>query len=158
MLFCMCLCVSRTALANSKRMRCNFNSDCRQGFVCIGGMGKYEDLETKTGCCEVIIPVRQLCIFHNMLTGVLGKGTIALVIISVGLTAIVGKLRYTHIVTLGVGIICISGSYQVVALLTGYKYQVCELVDTSVEPGKCSDTYDEENIYNAVEDESIQQQ
>ena len=150
-LFCIYLCTSaQIVFADSKRMRCNMNSDCRPGFVCIGGMGKYEDTDSKLGCCEVITPLRQLCIFHNLLTGTFGKGIFALVVISTGLSAIFGKLRPAHLITLGVGLLCLFCSYGVVGLLTGYKYQVCELVDTSVEPGRCADSYDEENIYNAV--------
>jgi type IV secretory pathway VirB2 component (pilin) len=87
---------------------------------------------------------------HNLLTGSFGKGTVALVIISMGLAGIFGKLSYRSLITFFVGVVCIFGSYQVVYLLTGYNYQMCELVDTSTPPGKCGDNYEEETLANSV--------
>lgn len=132
------------------RMRCNLNSECRPGFVCVGGKGAYATTSKQEGCCEVILPLRQLCIFHNLMTGIFGRGIIALVVISMGLAGIFGKLGMKSLLAFFVGTVCIFGSYQVVHLLTGYDYQVCELVDTSVVPGKCYDDPDDiANIYNS---------
>ncbi len=138
------------ASANAKRMRCNLSSDCRPGFVCVGGIGDYDGSTVANGCCEIILPIRQVCLMHNFLTGSFGRGITALVVISMGLAGIFGKLGYRSLITFFVGVVCIFGSYQVVYLLTGYKYQMCELVDTSTPPGKCADEYDEETLYNAV--------
>ena len=139
---------SQLALADAERMRCNFNSECRKGFVCIGGRGMNGADGEKLGCCEIILPIRQVCLFHNLLTGSLGRGTVALVVISMGLAGIFGKLSYKTLITFFAGTVMIFGSYQVVALLTGWKYQMCELVDTSTPPGKCSNHYDETTIAN----------
>ena len=136
-------------ISKSARMRCNLNSECRPGFVCVGGVGAYAETSKQQGCCEVILPLRQLCIFHNLMTGVFGRGIIALVVISMGLAGIFGKLGMKSLLAFFVGTVCVFGSYQVVHLLTGYNYQVCELVDTSAVPGKCSDYDDESNIYNS---------
>ena len=140
----------RFAFADAKRMRCNLSSDCRPGFVCVGGIGDYDGSTIANGCCEIILPIRQVCLMHNFLTGTFGRGLTALVIISMGLAGIFGKLSYKSLITFFVGVVCIFGSYQVVYMLTGYKYQMCELVDTSTPPGKCADEYDEETLQNAV--------
>lgn len=139
---------SKVAFANAERMRCNFNSECRKGFVCIGGAGIQGDSGAKLGCCEIILPLRQVCLFHNLLTGAVGRGIVALVVISMGLAGIFGKLGYKTLITFFAGTVMIFGSYQVVYLLTGWKYQMCELVDTSTPPGKCSNQYDEVTITN----------
>jgi hypothetical protein len=125
------------AYADSSQMRCNLNSECRPGFVCVGGIGSYTETDKQTGCCEIILPLRQVCLFHNIITGKFGRAIAALVVISMGLSGIFGKLRFQTLLTFFIGTVCIFGSYQVVYLLTGYKYQMCELVDTSVSPGTC---------------------
>ena len=139
---------SKMAFANAERMRCNFNSECRKGFVCVGGRGINGEDGAKLGCCEIILPLRQVCLFHNLLTGAVGRGIVALVVISMGLAGIFGKLGYKTLITFFAGTVMIFGSYQVVYLLTGWRYQMCELVDTSTPPGKCSNQYDETTIAN----------
>ena len=141
--------ISNVSYANAKRMRCNVNSECRPGFVCVGGMGEYVDTGNKQGCCEIILPIRQVCLFHNLIAGKFGRGIVALVVISMGLAVIFGKLGFRSLVTFFAGTVCIFGSYQVVYLLTGYKYQMCELVDTSTPPGECGDEYNYEILSNA---------
>lgn len=139
---------SKIAFADAERMRCNFNSECRKGFVCVGGAGIQGEDGAKLGCCEIILPLRQVCLFHNLLTGAVGRGIVALVVISMGLAGIFGKLSYKTLITFFAGVVMIFGSYQVVYLLTGWKYQMCELVDTSTPPGKCSNKYDSVTIAN----------
>ena len=134
--------------ADAQRMRCNTNSECRAGFVCVGGKGDNSGTSQVLGCCEIILPLRQVCLFHNLMTGIFGRGIVALVIISMGLAGIFGKLGFRSLLTFFVGTICVFGSYQVVHLLTGYNYEMCALVDTSTPPGKCADKYDEDTIYN----------
>jgi len=139
-----------SVFANSARMRCNLNSECRPGFVCVGGIGSYAETSQQYGCCEIILPLRQVCLFHNLMTGTFGRGIVALVVISLGLAGIFGKLGMKSLLTFFVGTVCIFGSYQVVFLLTGYNYQMCELVDTSITPGKCTQYTEDDNIYNSV--------
>ena len=139
------------SFANAKRMRCNLNSECRPGFVCVGGMGQYANTSIQKGCCEIILPLRQVCLFHNLITGKFGRALVALVVISMGLAGIFGKLGFKSLLTFFVGTVCVFGSYQVVYFLTGYKYQMCELVDTSTPPGVCGNEYNEttwQNGYN----------
>ena len=133
--------IAKFSYADSKRMRCNLNSECRPGFVCVGGIGANVDTAEQSGCCEIILPLRQVCLFHNLIAGKFGRGIVALVVISMGLAGIFGKLGWKSLLTFFVGTVCIFGSYQVVYLLTGYRYQMCELVDTSTPPGECGDEY-----------------
>jgi hypothetical protein len=138
--FCFLLtsCWTFSAYSEHEVMRCNLNTECPEGFVCVGGIGSKSDTEDqRTGCCEIILPIRQVCLFHNFITGKFGHAIVAIVVISIGITAIFGKLTVTVIITFFVGTICIFGSYQVVHLLTGDNYRMCELVDTSVAPGDC---------------------
>ena len=144
--------IAKFSYADSKRMRCNLNSECRPGFVCVGGIGANVDTAEQSGCCEIILPLRQVCLFHNLIAGKFGRGIVALVVISMGLAGIFGKLKYTSLITFFVGTVCIFGSYQVVYLLTGYRYQMCELVDTSTPPGECGNDYNYETWQNAQGD------
>lgn len=132
------------------KMRCNINDECRIGFVCVGGQadatrvaelnGQYSS--EPTGCCEPMLLFRQVCLFHNLLTGPVGYVITALVVISVGGSFLMSKINSQKLITFFVGICCIYGSYQVVALITGYDYMLCELVDTSDVPGEgCNVSY-----------------
>ncbi len=121
----------------SEVMRCNVNSECREGFVCVGGIGSNVDTDQKTGCCEVILPIRQVCLFHNLITGKLGIAIVSFVVICIGMMTMFGKLNLRVLITFFVGTVCLFGSYQVVYLTTGYNYRMCELVDTSITPGDC---------------------
>ena len=136
--------------AGTERMRCNFNSQCRPGFVCVGGFGAASDSSYLQGCCEPILPLRQVCLFHNLLTGIYGKGITALVIISMGMALIFGKLQWRSLVLVFAGIVCVFGSYQVVRLLTGYNYMYCELIDTDTEPGNCTANYQDGTKYGDI--------
>jgi len=148
-LFFLNICVfTQNIYADGRRMRCNTNSECRAGFVCVGGVGDNSGTSQQLGCCEIILPLRQVCLFHNLMTGIFGRGIVALVVISMGLAGIFGKLGFKSLMTFFVGTVCIFGSYQVVHLLTGYNYEMCALVDTSTPPGKCTDSYDEITVYN----------
>ena len=142
-------------------MRCNINDECRAGFVCIGGTAensKYAEsslnyIEQQTGCCEPMLIIRQICLFHNLLSGAIGYAVTALIIITTGVSFLLGKVEFKKLITIFIGVVCIYGSYQVVALLTGYDYMVCELVDTNYAPSEgcnvltediryCADMYD----------------
>ena len=140
------------ANADSTRMRCNLNSECRPGFVCVGGLGAYANTSKQTGCCEIILPLRQVCLFHNLISGKFGRGIVALVVISMGLAGIFGKLGFRSLLTFFVGTVCVFGSYQVVYYLTGYKYQMCELVDTSTPPGECGNEYNATTWQNGYDE------
>lgn len=129
-------------------LRCNSNDECRRGFVCINGTGAnlekstYNDYHRyQTGCCEPMLVLRQICLFHNILAGTIAHIVVTLVLISMGLSFLLGKVDHKKIITLFVGIVCIYGSYQLVALMSGYDYIVCELVDTDYAPGEGCNTY-----------------
>lgn len=141
-----------TAFTDSSRMRCNVNSECRPGFVCVGGEGQYINTSVQKGCCEIILPLRQVCLFHNLISGKFGRGIIALVVVSMGMAGIFGKLSWKSLLTFFVGTVCLFGSYQVVYFLTGYKYQMCELVDTSTPPGVCGNEYNETTWQNGYDE------
>ena len=129
------------------KTRCNVNTECRVGFVCVNGNadatriaeinGSYS--VEPTGCCEPVLLFRQICLFHNLLSGPVGYAMTALVVISVGGSFLLGKMGSQKIITVFVGICCIYGSYQVVALITGYDYMLCELVDAFNVPGEGCD-------------------
>ena len=134
--------IANTALAGQSDMCCNVSSQCRMGFVCVGGTADNAD-ESNTngsGCCEPVIVLRQVCLFHNIIAGAFGGAITALVIISIGIgIAFKGNIDINKLTTFFVGVICIFGSYQVVKLFTGWDHQVCELVDAIGDvPGVCS--------------------
>ena len=91
--------IAKFSYADSKRMRCNLNSECRPGFVCVGGIGANVDTAEQSGCCEIILPLRQVCLFHNLIAGKFGRGIVALVVISMGLAGIFGKLGWKSLLT-----------------------------------------------------------
>ena len=129
-------------------LRCNSNDECRRGFVCINGTGDnlqkssaLDYYKYQTGCCEPMLVLRQICLFHNLLSGTIAHIVVTLVLISMGLSFLLGKVDHKKIITLFVGIVCIYGSYQLVALMSGYDYIVCELVDTDYAPGEGCNTY-----------------
>ena len=121
----------------SEHMRCNVNSDCRMGFVCVGSSGFAEENQASEyiGCCEPVIIFRQLCLVHSIIAGAFGSGVTALALISVFIAFMFGKMDWHKLLTFGVGVMLIFGSSQVVSLLTGWDYQMCELVDLSDAPG-----------------------
>ena len=130
--------------------RCNIKSECRVGFVCVNGNAEATRIAERdrtykvepTGCCEPMLLFRQICLFHNLLSGPVGYAITALVVISVGGSFLLSKINSQKLITVFVGICCIYGSYQVVALITGYNYMSCELVDTSNVPGEgCPASY-----------------
>ena len=142
-------------------MRCNINDECRAGFVCRGGTAensKYAEtslnyIEQQTGCCEPMFIIRQICLFHNLLSGAVGYTVTVLIIITTGVSFLLGKVEFKKLITIFIGVVCIYGAYQVVALLTGYDYMVCELVDADYAPSEgcnvltedvryCVDMYD----------------
>lgn len=119
---------------------CNINSECRAGFVCVGGLGENWNAQTGSqgntlyGYCEPIGPIRQICRVHNTITGVYGQGIVALVLISLGIAFLTGKIDQKQILTVGVGIICIFGSYQLVSFIVGEQYQMCDIINTDDAP------------------------
>ena len=121
--------MAKFSYADSKRMRCNLNSECRPGFVCVGGIGANVDTAEQSGCCEIILPLRQVCLFHNLIAGKFGRGIVALVVISMGLAGIFGKLGWKSLLTFFVVTVCIFVSYYVVYLLSVYIYSMYELVE-----------------------------
>lgn len=131
-------------------LRCNSNDECRRGFVCINGTGDNLQKSTamdytkyQTGCCEPMLVLRQICLFHNLLSGTIAHVVVTLVLITVGLSFLLGKVDHKKIITLFIGIVCIYGSYQLVALMSGYDYIVCELIDTDYAPGEGCNKYDD---------------
>ena len=80
---------ANASAADKTITRCNVNSECRQGFVCVGGMAdeSYDAFKnpalrvtlpdgstpvTFYGCCEPILPIRQICLFHDLMHGAIG--------------------------------------------------------------------------------------
>ena len=129
---------SQSSVASTRKveeMRCVLNDDCPSGFVCVNTSGSDFGTGVQNGYCEPILPIRQICLFHLLITDKFGKPIVVLVVISMGLSAIFGKLGYKSLITFFVGTICLFGSYQVVYLLTGYKQNTCNMVDTSIPPG-----------------------
>ena len=128
--------------------RCNVNSECRPGFVCVGGWAEksYDAFKNRTatstptvdfwGCCEPILPIRQICLFHDFMHGAIGHAIVVLIVIGLAASFMFRRLDTMRLITVFAGIVCFYGSYQVVALLTGYDYIMCELVDTDVAPGE----------------------
>lgn len=134
--------LEKQSFAGQNDMCCNVSSQCRMGFVCVGGVAEKADESNTggTGCCEPIMPLRQVCLIHNIIAGAFGAGVTALVVISMGISVVFqGKIEMNKLLTFFVGVICIFGSYQVVKLLTGWDHQVCELVDAiNNVPGVCA--------------------
>lgn len=144
------LCFQANILADDEKTnpysltKCNSNDECRSGFVCIGGTASrtaeaensLNYVEEQTGCCEPMLVIRQICLFHNLLSGAIGYAITALVVITTGVSFLLGKVEFKKLMTIFIGIVCIYGSYQMVSLLTGYDYMVCELVDASYAPGE----------------------
>ena len=150
-LLCLFTATTKNAIAiDYSLLRCNSNDECRRGFVCINGTGDNLQKATamdyykyQTGCCEPMLVLRQICLFHNLLSGTIAHIVVTLVLISMGLSFLLGKVDHKKIITLFVGIVCIYGSYQLVALMSGYDYIVCELVDTDYTPGEGCNVYDD---------------
>ena len=126
---------STASATKFEEMRCVLNEDCPSGFVCVNTSGSDFGTGVQNGYCEPILPIRQICLFHSLIANKFGKPIVVLVVISMGLSAIFGKLGYKSLITFFVGTVCLFGSYQVVSLLTGYKQNTCNMVDTSVPPG-----------------------
>ena len=128
--------------------RCNVNSECRPGFVCVGGFAdkSYDAFKRTTaastptvdfwGCCEPIMPIRQICLFHDFMHGGVGYAITVLIIVGLAASFMFRRLDTMRLVTVFAGMVCFYGSYQVVALLTGYDYIMCELVDPDQAPGE----------------------
>ena len=124
--------------------RCNVNSECRPGFVCVGGWAdqSYQAFKNSSktvdfyGCCEPILPIRQICLFHDFMHGAIGHAIVVLIVIGLAASFMFRRLDTMRLITVFAGIVCFYGSYQVVALLTGYDYIMCELVDSDVAPGE----------------------
>ena len=139
---CFNVLLQNISIAGQNDMCCNVSSQCRMGFVCVGGVADNADIsgENGTGCCEPIVILRQTCLVHNIISGAFGGAITALVIVSIGITVIFkGSIDINKLATFFVGIICIFGSYQVVKLFTGWDHQVCELVNAIGDvPGVCS--------------------
>ncbi len=136
---------SNTTFAADKTItRCNVNSECRPGFVCVGGWAdqSYQAFQNKTktvdfyGCCEPILPIRQICLFHDFMHGGVGYAIVVLIVIGLAVSFMFRRLDPMRLITVFAGIVCFYGSYQVVALLTGYDYIMCELVDPDQAPGE----------------------
>ena len=140
---------SNTTFAADKTItRCNVNSECRPGFVCVGGWAdqSYQAFKNSTatstptvdfyGCCEPILPIRQICLFHDFMHGAVGHAIVILIVIGLAASFMFRRLDTMRLITVFAGIVCFYGSYQVVALLTGYDYIMCELVDSDVAPGE----------------------
>ena len=124
--------------------RCNVNSECRPGFVCVGGWAdqSYQAFKASSttvdfyGCCEPILPIRQICLFHDFMHGAVGHAIVILIVIGLAASFMFRRLDTMRLITVFAGLVCFYGSYQVVALLTGYDYIMCELVDPDQAPGE----------------------
>ena len=151
-------------LKSVNKTLCIVNAHCQPGFVCINSIVsntqfnksttasalitcntkiyRKEVLVAGSGCgwCEPIMPIRELCLIHSLLTGKLGRGILVLVIISIAITFLSGKIEMKQIITLGVAIVCIFGSYSIVSLMIGEKYQMCEIIN-STEMADASPSY-----------------
>lgn len=144
---------ANASAADKSITRCNVNSECRPGFVCVGGIANesYDAFINPTargktstgatavtfyGCCEPILPIRQICLFHDLMHGAIGHAIVILVVIGLGASFLFRRLDTMRLITVFAGIVCFYGSYQVVALLTGYDYIMCELVDSDQAPGE----------------------
>ena len=139
---------ANASAADKTITRCNVNSECRPGFVCVGGWAdkSYQAFKGRTaastptvdfwGCCEPIMPIRQICLFHDFMHGGVGYAITVLVVIGLAASFMFRRLDAMRLITVFAGIVCFYGSYQVVALLTGYDYIMCELVDPDQAPGE----------------------
>ena len=144
---------ANASAADKTITRCNVNSECRPGFVCVGGLAdeSYDAFKdpasrgitatgatpvTFYGCCEPILPIRQICLFHDFMHGAVGNAIVILIVIGLGASFMFRRLDPMRLITVFAGIVCFYGSYQVIALLTGYDYIMCELVDTDQAPGE----------------------
>ncbi|MEN9782515.1 MAG: hypothetical protein RL208_665 [Pseudomonadota bacterium] len=132
-------------------VRCNFNHDCRRGFVCVGGQElnynpAFPDVRPSgpdafKGTCQPMIAFRQLCAVWKFLSkSIFAYGIITIAVVYVGLQAagvlVGGRLEMKTLVTLFVSIVFIVGSYQVVALLIGERVVLCELDYSSTVGGE----------------------
>lgn len=143
---------ANASAADKSITRCNVNSECRPGFVCVGGWAdqSYQAFKnpgttmtatggipvTFYGCCEPILPIRQICLFHDFMHGSVGHAIVVLIVIGLAASFMFRRLDPMRLITVFAGIVCFYGSYQVVALLTGYDYIMCELVDPDQAPGE----------------------
>jgi hypothetical protein len=129
-------CVNTPLFAET--VKCNFNQDCRRGFVCVGGSevgynpSQPEMRANFNGTCQPMIAFRQLCAVWRFLSkSIFAYGIITIAVVYVGLQAtgvlVGGKLEMKTLVTLFISIVFIVGSYQVVALLIGERVVLCEL-------------------------------
>ena len=103
------------AFTDSSRMRCNVNSECRPGFVCVGGEGQYINTSVQKGCCEIILPLRQVCLFHNLISGKFGRGIIALVVVSMGMAGIFGKLSWSWLAMITISLFVLASTEAIVS-------------------------------------------
>ena len=145
---------ANASAADKSITRCNVNSECRPGFVCVGGWADQSYSAFKStipasgsttitpttvdfyGCCEPILPIRQICLFHDFMHGGVGHAIVVLIVIGLAASFMFRRLDVMRLITVFAGIVCFYGSYQVVALLTGYDYIMCELVDPDQAPGE----------------------
>ena len=68
--------------------------------------------------------------------GSVGHAIVVLIVIGLAASFMFRRLDTMRLITVFAGIVCFYGSYQVVALLTGYDYIMCELVDPDQAPGE----------------------
>ena len=135
---------ANASAADKSITRCNVNSECRPGFVCVGGWAdqSYQAFKSSSatvdfyGCCEPILPIRQICLFHDFMHGAVGHAIVILIVIGLAASFMFRRLDTMRLITVFAGLVCFYGSYQVVALLTGYDYIMCELVDPDQAPGE----------------------
>ena len=135
---------ANASAADKTFTRCNVNSECRPGFVCVGGWAEqsYQAFKSNSltvdfyGCCEPILPIRQICLFHDFMHGAVGHAIVVLIVIGLAASFMFRRLDPMRLITVFAGMVCFYGSYQVVALLTGYDYIMCELVDPDQAPGE----------------------
>ncbi len=135
---------ANASAADKSITRCNVNSECRPGFVCVGGWAdqSYQAFKSSSatvdfyGCCEPILPIRQICLFHDFMHGSVGNAIVVLIVIGLAASFMFRRIDTMRLITVFAGIVCFYGSYQVVALLTGYDYIMCELVDPDQAPGE----------------------
>ncbi len=111
--------------------KCNTNLDCRYGFVCTGGIGNNVGSQTlKNGICKPTIVLRQICLLIQITNGIIARGTVALCLISLTMAFLFGKMDYKPLIAFAIGVALIFGSFQVMFLITGDRYESCDLINT----------------------------